>query len=153
MNIDYYSMRDNSAPTYPSKNDYKNYQIFDIDTMEPISNPEEHKITKEYAESVIGKRIYGDEKVFSNDKFIVKVIFNEEDYKKDLEEYKTETNQRMDEFKKELFNLYGSDNQELNELVYDKAWQDGHSGGLGEVESEFQELMDFAENIFDLSNS
>tara|TARA_B100002019_G_C20969393_1_gene450324 strand:+ start:192 stop:656 length:465 start_codon:yes stop_codon:yes gene_type:complete len=148
MNTDYYSMRDETAPKYPRKEDFYTYEIYNAETMEQVNTDSDVEINKAYVESVLGQRISSSKKVYSNDDVIVKVLFNEDAYKSSQAQYGNESQKRMEEFKQELFNLYGSDsNQELNEVVFSRAWQEGHSGGLYEVQIEFEELMEFADEV------
>ena len=52
-----------------------------------------------------------------------------------------------DKFKQYLIEKYGDDNRRLMDVVYRKAYANGHSGGLHEIETEFDDLMDFADEI------
>lgn len=148
MNTDYYSMRDETAPEYPRKEDFYTYEIYNAETMEKVNTDPDVEIDKDYVETLLDQRISSNKTVYSNDAVIVKILFNEEAYKSIQTDYRNETQKRMEEFKQELFNLYGSDsNQELNEVVFSRAWQEGHSGGIYEVRGKFEDLMDFAEEV------
>lgn len=73
-----------------------------------------------------------------------------------LEEYKEKRNsiqkleaERMQEFKEELFSLYAYDgtSRETFEIIYQKAWEDGHSHGLWFVAEGVNELCGFVDDI------
>lgn len=65
-----------------------------------------------------------------------------ESYKEDKSYYKHCVNARMREFHEKLMKDYGLCQQEFD-IIWNKAWEDGHSYGLSEVYSHFNSLFDF----------
>lgn len=56
----------------------------------------------------------------------------------------------MEEFKQYLHVEHGVNlNEKQHNIVYSKAWADGHSAGYSEVEHHYIELADFAREILD----
>ena len=65
---------------------------------------------------------------------------------KDIQKIRVE---RMQEFKEELFSLYAyaGISRETFDVIFEKAWEDGHSDGLYRVEDCVDELCGFVEDI------
>lgn len=57
--------------------------------------------------------------------------------------------ERMQEFKEELFSLYAyaGTSRETFDVIYQKAWEDGHSDGLYSVSHRVDELCGFVDDI------
>ena len=51
-------------------------------------------------------------------------------------------------FKEDLRQEYGHD-QKIGDLIFDKAWEDGHSSGLSEVTSYYGDISDFVGKIIE----
>lgn len=69
----------------------------------------------------------------------------EREYKGYLEDksyYNSMVSARMNEFQVKLMNDYGLCQQEFD-VIWEKAWEDGHSAGLSEVYWHFDSLFDF----------
>lgn len=56
-------------------------------------------------------------------------------------------NLRVLEFSKDLFKYHGVEQDPANSLIYAKAWEDGHSSGLHEVASLFEDYLDFLNSV------
>ena len=59
----------------------------------------------------------------------------------------------LDEFKKALADQYGIENDEVNDIVYEEAYENGASGGLHSIECEYSEFIDVAERIFKIGKA
>ena len=73
-------------------------------------------------------------------------VYNErkDSYTRDLAAYRAKVRDRRDDLKEDLgtsFDLTASQ----TEVVFAKAWEDGHSGGVSEVINLFGELVDLVE--------
>lgn len=69
-----------------------------------------------------------------------------ESKRKDIQKLRVE---RMQEFKEELFSLYAyaGTSRETFDVIYQKAWEDGHSCGLYSVANCVNELCGFVDDI------
>lgn len=63
-------------------------------------------------------------------------------YNKQLEAYHNEKAELLEQFKKDLFEDLGIQNNPKRHLLYDKAWDRGHSSGLYEIFSCAQDLVE-----------
>lgn len=79
--------------------------------------------------------------------YTVESDFMENAYKFDLENYRRGEIERETKFIKELYKKYGFVNDELNDMIYSKAYADGHAYGWSEVELHFSDLAEFAKDI------
>lgn len=79
--------------------------------------------------------------------YTVESDFMETAYKSDLENYRRGEMEREKKFVKELYKKYGFVNEELNSMIYSKAYEDGHAYGWSEVELHFSDLAEFAKDI------
>lgn len=84
-----------------------------------------------------------------------------EEWESLLEEYKEKRSsiqkletERTQEFKEELFSLYAfaGTSREAFEIIFQKAWEDGHSDGLHSVTHHVDELCEFVYDIFKIVN-
>lgn len=66
----------------------------------------------------------------------------DEIYKKRKNAYKNLKNDRLNEFKADLFEEFGMTNHPNVEKFWTKAWDDGHASGLQCVYNEFSDLVD-----------
>lgn len=53
------------------------------------------------------------------------------------------------DFQDALSKEYGTENKEIDDRVWRKAWDDGHSNGLHEVEVHYDELSELAQFVYD----
>jgi len=68
-----------------------------------------------------------------------------------LTEYQNKVNALVSEWKTWLFDDYASHlNAAQQEVLYTKAYADGHSNGYREIENEFAELAELATSLFSL---
>jgi len=81
--------------------------------------------------------------------YTVESDFMETAYKFDLENYRRGEIERETKFIKELYKKHGFVNNELNDMIYSKAYEDGHAYGWSEVESHFSNLAEFVQDILD----
>lgn len=65
-----------------------------------------------------------------------------ESYKEDKSYYNDRVGARMNELREELMKDYGLCREEFD-VIWNKAWEDCHSGGLYEVYGRFDSLYDF----------
>jgi hypothetical protein len=71
-----------------------------------------------------------------------RVCTNEEEVKASRIKYNTEENLLHQEFKNDLFEEFGVTDNPKKELLFDKAWDDGHYAGYSEVYNCFEGLVD-----------
>jgi hypothetical protein len=67
-------------------------------------------------------------------------------YESDFRVYKMLKQERYEMFKEELFADANLTRKQF-EVIYSRAWDEGHSCGLQEVENHFYDLCDFIEQI------
>lgn len=79
--------------------------------------------------------------------YTVESDFMETAYKFDLENYRRGEIERETKFIKELYKKHGFVNNELNDMIYSKAYADGHAYGWSEVELHFSDLAEFVKDI------
>jgi hypothetical protein len=77
---------------------------------------------------------------------IYSFTFNEDAYKKATQDYRKSVKDGVDRFSDYLKNEYGHSDQ-IHQVIFTKAWEDGHSEGFCSVESEYSELSDFVDGI------
>ena len=65
-----------------------------------------------------------------------------EEYKKIRDNYYKVQNERISEFKRDMFLMHGVEDNPKAEMAYSIAWEHGHSNGLRDVESYFSELVE-----------
>jgi hypothetical protein len=63
-------------------------------------------------------------------------------YKKETDVYRNLIGDRINAFRKDLYEYYGVTDNPKADAVYDKAYDRGHSAGIGEVSSIFGDLVD-----------
>lgn len=79
--------------------------------------------------------------------YTVESDFMETEYKFDLENYRRGEMEREKKFVKDLYKKYGFVNNELNDIIYSKAYDDGRAYGWSEVELCFSDLAEFVKDI------
>lgn len=126
--------------TYPNKKDYTLYNVVDTDLLVNVHQNITEDVLKSYGFKVTDK--------VQNGKFIVKTVFNEKSYQEDFSFYKNETTRRFDifiEYLKEINNV----SDKFHKIIYAKAYEDGHSGGWNEIESNYIDYAEFADAILE----
>jgi len=68
--------------------------------------------------------------------------FDSVQYKKAQTSYRAVIGERIDAFRKDLYEHYGVTDNPKADAVYDKAYDRGHSAGFGEVSAYFGDLVD-----------
>ena len=76
-----------------------------------------------------------------------------EEYKRLRDEYDKELLNINNEFRQWLFMQYGVQNDRVNEIIYSKAWEDGHSWGYHSIAENFVDLTYFIKQINDVYKS
>lgn len=79
--------------------------------------------------------------------YVIESIFDDGGYKEKVKEYRDEDKRLLEEFKKYIFEVYGCRNDDINNIVFSRAWDKGHSGGLNEVVSYFEDDIEFVNAI------
>jgi hypothetical protein len=77
---------------------------------------------------------------------IYSFTFNEESYREAVKEHRRSQNETIERFSKWLQDKFGHTDA-VHKVMFDKAWEDGHSEGLHRVEEEYVELDDFVQAI------
>lgn len=148
-NIDYYS---EIGLPYPSENNFVSYQVNNVlagtvflkDVTKKQLEEEGFKAVSKIEESNIQKK--------DGVEYIVVYRFNESAYKQAKKDYQEKANALNSEFQDDLAREYGyTPNSEIANLVYDKAWDRGHSAGLHEVASYYSDYSDFADRITEIA--
>lgn len=67
--------------------------------------------------------------------------------RKKKETYRQDENRLYQEFKKDLFSTTPNYATKQLEIVWERAYDDGHSGGYGEIMNEFQDLIYFIDEV------
>lgn len=84
------------------------------------------------------------------DSFIVEKEYDDDKFKNAMADWKNKHVSFMDEYKQEVFDVYSySDLSDVNEIIWQKAWDNSHSEGYRAVEEEFNDLVYFVGNIVD----
>lgn len=65
------------------------------------------------------------------------------------EGWQKERNDIFADFAKALAETYGTGNEKVDAVIYQKAWNEGHSGGLHDVEAAYMDFSDVAEEAFE----
>lgn len=81
-------------------------------------------------------------------KALLEIDDNFSEIKKHLSNDRRKANAMFNEaFKDYLAKTHGNDNKKLMDIVYSKAYDEGHAYGFSEVENHFIDLMDFVDEI------
>lgn len=73
---------------------------------------------------------------------------NKEEYYRLRLEYNGAVGEVIEKFRDWLGDKYASEfPKEVQDLIYGKAWEDGHAHGLSEVESHYIDTVDFVEKV------
>lgn len=72
-----------------------------------------------------------------------------EKYSEALRKHNSRMKAIREGFKAALSEHYGTGHREIDDRVYDKAWQEGHSSGLHEVEVHYEDLAELAQFVYD----
>ena len=67
---------------------------------------------------------------------------SKEELKSRMSLYRKKVNEIKILFKEALFREYGLEENEKRELLWEKAYSSGHSGGFSEIEIEFDNMVD-----------
>lgn len=135
--------RESKVP-YPVKKDFKTFYLYKEGKC--IFKGNEQELFKspfsENCHSIIAIR----------DKFIMEVIVDTDAFKKAIKAYYDEQQEIHDEFMQNVIEEEGfyPGLQGVNHLIFEKAWENGHSSGYDCVQSEFAELVGFAKEIIDI---
>jgi hypothetical protein len=72
------------------------------------------------------------------------IIFDENSFRDYRKKYNHRTNVLMENFKKDLLEEFGLSDHPKKDIIFDKAWSDGHAYGFHEV---YNEMIDLVELI------
>lgn len=129
---------------YPIKNNFKTFYIYKEGKC--IFKGNEQELFKspfsENCHSIAAIR----------DKFIMEEIVDTDAFKKAMKAYNDEQKEIHDEFMQNVIEEEGfyPGLEGLNHLIFEKAWENGHSSSYDCVQSEFVELVGFAKEIIDI---
>ncbi|ASV44547.1 hypothetical protein PBI_SCTP2_532 [Salicola phage SCTP-2] len=138
----------------PRKEDYKRYDVMNFRTGEYLH--------RNLSESTLKEGGYEKPTFKSNTKeqgdlLVILKDGCEEKYQKDRDAYYDKRNQIMEDFKNELLEEEGFTRNDIRkrigEIVYSKAWEDGHSNGLSEVENHFSEYSEMVDEILRIKDA
>jgi hypothetical protein len=74
--------------------------------------------------------------------FLIEETFDKDAYNKHRQEYRDESNRLEAQFKTDLEEEYGVTDNPKKDLLYSKAYDDGHSGGFNDIESSYADMVD-----------
>jgi hypothetical protein len=120
---DYYA---NNPVPYPSKKDFKRYNVFDRDTVLGLGLTQElmGKLIEEHPNATVS-------------------AYNlDEEYKKQVKDYQDYERTLLEEFKADLFEDFGVTGNPKADKAYHIAWEHGHSCGLSEIYSFFSDVVE-----------
>ena len=86
-------------------------------------------------------------KIIQNAGNFVEESFNEIAFKRDRKAYYDKENDLISEYKKALYEEESLFSDEMNDIIYSRAWSENHSEGYESVEEEFTDLLDFVGDI------
>ena len=72
-------------------------------------------------------------------------VFDKDGYHKAVNDYHKENNRMYELFKQDCFKYYGIENNPAREVIFSKAWEEGHSSGFSEVANCMSDIIDFVE--------
>jgi len=130
--------------TYPDKVDHVSLVVINTTTKE-VSDPYFHWDEKldVFGDIVSFPLVTKDERVAN---MIYSFTLNEASYKEAVQAHKKSVQDGVDRFSDYLKEEYGYSDQ-IHQVIFTKAWEDGHSEGLYSVEGEYSELSDFVDGI------
>jgi hypothetical protein len=129
---------------YPNKVDYVSLVMINMTTKE-VSDPYFHWDNKldVFGDIVSFPLVTKDERIAN---MIYSFTFNEASYKEAVQEHRKSVQDGVDRFSDYLKNEYGH-NDQIHQVIFTKAWEDGHSEGFYPVEDKYSELSDFVDGI------
>ena len=129
---------------FPRKEDYIIFHVYNKGSVLFSGNFAQLK-SNFLIDSELG--VYSVKKHITNTGYIIEEEFIESEFKlaRGLH-FKKEQN-LINNYKKELFRLEGTTNLVINEMLYDKAYQERHLEGYQAIEDEFIDLVSFANDI------
>lgn len=84
---------------------------------------------------------------------IIQWSTGEEEYVKATYAYNEQHSLLRKQFRKDLKAHYLFDAlEEYDDIIYSKAWEDGHAGGFGDVACHYEEMVNFVEEIVKIAN-
>jgi len=132
--MDYESGKYENKVKFPMKVDFTKYYCYNAGKVigDGVSYDEAKQIERENSGCIIEK--YIDMKA----------------YEKALQEHRNGAFEAEQRWRKDLEKEYGvSFDDKVIEIIFEKAWQDGHSNGLKEVENYFDEYLDMIKDILE----
>lgn len=135
--------RESKVP-YPTKNDFKTFYLYKEGKC--IFKGNEQELFKspfsENYHSIVAIR----------NRFIMEEVVDNDGFKNAMKAYNDEQKEIHYEFMQNVIEEEGfyPGLEVLNHLVFEKAWENGHSSGYDCVQSEFAELLVFAKEIIDI---
>lgn len=151
--INYYS---NVPVRYPAKEDFTTFDVVNVSKLE-----NQHEgICRDQLEFygfkaplMIGKDVNKAVQTVRGEDFVVYRRYDKEGYDKRMKEYRNEQNRLLSEFVQDLAVHHGyQPDSPIAQVIYSKAWDDGHANGLHEVMNCYDELTYFADEILKASD-
>lgn len=142
---------------YPNKRDHVLFRIHDKQSGSIVSSGitphkastilnDSQKVSKIISKALQSKEseqgdIVGDYMVIAN--------FDKDGYNVAMKAYRDDERELRQKFEDDLAEMHGiAPRSELHRVIYAKAWEDGHSCGFHEVANHYDELADFAEDVY-----
>lgn len=123
-----YSYYDGNGLKRPQKYDYTYFYVYHKGKVLFSGKYNEFEIFKSLSKNT--------------ENFIVEQDFNEKEYKLDMNKYHLSKQKLINEFKQDLFVDFGVENNPKRNMVFDLAWEYGHSSGLEEVYNQFDRFVE-----------
>lgn len=150
---EYEGILDEIVP-FPSQADKSRYRVIFDDDKEDIRDAHRDTIVALGAPEIpsASRKVVtcdlGDDK-----DVIIKWSMDGEGYKAALEKYHAQSKKLMDIFRQDLRDEYLPNSLlSYDDLIYSKAYEDGHSAGCSEITCHYEELVDFVQRTIDIAN-
>lgn len=133
---------------YPRKEDFVTFQVNNIVEGSVVHRSLSAGQLKEKGFSPVSKTQVVTRQKIDNVEYLVIYRLDEDGYKEREKAYTAKANELMTEFKRDLAQSEGYEPEsKIAELVYQEAWDRGHSSGLDEVSSYYSSVAEFADSI------
>lgn len=132
---------------YPTK---QNFQTVTIKNIIDLIVVESGMSISDFREKHPDLKFLSKENKVQLDKYVVEVTTDEKALAEANKAYQTENARRFDIFESYLqdeYLEYEMKKQEVHNQVYSLAYQQGHSGGYGDIESQYAEIASVVNNV------
>lgn len=150
MIMDYKSDRYKNKIERPTKSDYKLFFVYNNgEVIRTKNTPHDIICFAQEQFEYTGDNIRGAVAAIEKKKFLVQSIDVLDEYNEMVRKYHDEGQAAYDRWMTDLKEEYGIDfqNDSVGKIIFDMAWERGHSCGLEEVDNCIDEQIDFVKQI------